>query len=98
MAQISGNTWAIVLGAFVDTKNDTLVTYYGLPTGTNNYSGIINLSFTTSVVVAPPAAFTTGTVLSGDVTDKPVPEPSIILLMGAGLIGIWGFSKRIIKR
>ena len=98
VTNFTGTTWAIVLGSFVDTKNDTLVTYYGLPTGTNNYTWIINLTFTTSAVVVPPAAFSTGSVLSGDVTNQPVPEPSIILLMGAGLIGIWGFSKRIIKR
>ena len=98
VTNFTGTTWAIVLGSFVDTKNDTLVTYYGLPTVTNNYTGIINLTFTTSAVVVPPAAFSTGSVLSGDVTNQPVPEPSIILLMGAGLIGIWGFSKRIIKR
>lgn len=93
------NTFKIAGGAFVDTKNSTLLTYYGLPGGA--YSGTMNLQFEIPKPgVTPPAAFASSQVLSGDITNTPTPvaEASIILFMGAGLVGIWGFRKRFINR
>jgi hypothetical protein len=80
----SGSLFKVAIGGFIDTKDPGLLAFYGLPN--TAYSGNFNISFYT--VGSPPNAFTSTIVLSGDVTNSPlpVPEPSLIVLLSiAGL-------------
>jgi hypothetical protein len=80
-----GGTFRIAGAVFVDTKDDRLVEFYGLPSGVE-YSGGFNISF--EATGSPPNAFSSRRVLSGDITNSPkVSIPSSMLLIGSGLIG-----------
>jgi hypothetical protein len=59
-----GGGFHIVTGAFLDTKHDALVTFYGLPGGGSLYDGGINLSFNSGA--SPPSGFTSTQALSGN--------------------------------
>jgi hypothetical protein len=68
-----------------DTKNEALAAFWGLSAGP--YLGGLNISF--SAVGAPPDAFASSIVYSGDVANSPVvPEPGTLLLIGSGLAGL----------
>jgi hypothetical protein len=83
-----------ILGAsFTDTKHVDLLNYYGLPTGVN-YDGYINLSFLVAAGISPGNAFTSTSVLSGDIVNSPVPVPPAVWLFGTGLIGLVAIARR----
>lgn len=85
----------IAAGSFTDTKDATLLAYYGLPTDVP-YEGGFNISF--SAVQLPNNGFTSTALYSGDlvnspmnstdVVNSPVPVPAAIWLLGSGLLGL----------
>ncbi len=89
-----GTTYRVAIGAFVDDKNATLADFFGIPSGAV-WTGNFNISF--EALGTPPSGFTSRKVLSGDVVnhDTPVPEPSALLLVGCGVLGVLGFRNRI---
>ncbi|MBI1791142.1 MAG: PEP-CTERM sorting domain-containing protein [Acidobacteria bacterium] len=82
-----------IIGAgFVDQKNTILTNYFGLPNGPNIfYAGGFNLSFTAPAAAGQ--AFTSSSVLSGDIANT-IPEPSTVVLMGTCLLGVAALLRR----
>jgi hypothetical protein len=87
----SQGTVKLVSAGFYDEKNADLLALYGLPT--NSYLGSINLSFSTTDTNLLDG-FRSASVLSGDVTNKPVPEPGTLLLLGTGFASLAFYARR----
>lgn len=87
-----GSIFKVDLSAFTDVKDDALTAFYGTPDSV--YDGALNLQFTTSA--ASPGAFTSGVVLSGDITNTiSVPEPgSAAMLLAPVAAGVISFKRR----
>lgn len=86
-----GSTFRIAGASFTDVKDPALLAFFGLPTG-RPYNGNFNISFNGRGT--PPGAFTSRTVLSGDIINEPVDLPSSLLLLGSGLVGFAFLTKR----
>lgn len=83
----------LTVATFLDTKNEALAAYYGLPGGPDiTWSGGMHIDFQAPGVV-PPNAFESTSVGSGDITNQ-VPEPGSLLLLGSGLLGLGTYIRR----
>jgi hypothetical protein len=92
--KIGSSTFKVAISGFTDFKNTRLLNFYGLPTGIP-YTGDFNISFLATG--NPPGAFTSSSLLSGDVFNS-VPEPATMLLLGSGLLGMGFFARRRFKK
>ena len=89
-----GNEFHITGASFTDEKNSDLLNHYGLPLV--DYSGHFNISFSASYGKVGDA-FTSSSLLSGDVTNTPVPIPGAVWLLGSGLAGLVGIRRKFKK-
>jgi hypothetical protein len=76
--------FSIVGSSFFNTGNATLEGFYGVASG-YLLGGNFNIGLIASG--APPGAFTSSSVLSGDLVST-APEPGTLLLLGSGLVGL----------
>jgi hypothetical protein len=76
-----------------DTKNANLVSYFGLPAGTQFAFGPANTHVATTSLNTADGTFT-GTAFSTDVPNQVVPEPASMMLFGSGLAGLSALIRR----
>ena len=82
----------VTFGTFNDTKNDTLLSYFGLTPGMP-FQGALTLLFgSTNPGVG--GAFNSTSVFSGNVVNSPVPLPAAAMLFGSGLLGLAGALRK----
>ena len=92
---IGTNEWLVTFASFNDDKNDLLLQKYGMPDVP--YYGDFNISFEVDGDSDLSDGFTSTQVLSGDISNYPVPIPASALLLGSGIVGLIGFGKRMRK-
>jgi hypothetical protein len=92
---VSTSILKVAFSEFLDTKNDELRDFYGLPPGL--YFGSFNLFFDPSGSPSSGASFPGAVVYSAHVTNSPVPEPSSLLLLGSGLLSLSFWARKKFK-
>jgi len=91
-----GGSFLVSVATFFDTKDERLLTYFGLAPGfIGPFPGYFNISFIAEGL--PPDTFASTTVLSGDVVNT-VPIPPTALLLGGGLFGLVALGWRRRKK
>ncbi|MCX5806526.1 MAG: PEP-CTERM sorting domain-containing protein [Proteobacteria bacterium] len=95
VSPVTSSTFKAAISDLSDTKDPTLVSYFGFDTK-SAWVGNLNISFETSLSVAEPDFFNSMRANSGDVYNTPVPIPPTILLLGAGLMGVGFIRKKVV--
>lgn len=109
---LTGGTFASMTANFlVNAVDPTLLAFFGLPVVPNNGTITLGLNLSGDVIpffssgnrgpsanLAPPSAFKSTSVLSGDVRIGAVPEPATIMLLGPGVLGFGFLVRRSRKR
>jgi len=88
---IPGTGFKLIVSPFKDAKNEALLDFYG---AIGPFVGLMAITVNDSSVL-PPGTFT-GTPVSTDVSN--VPLPSSMLLLSSGLVGLLALGQRIRKR
>jgi hypothetical protein len=89
------NTFLVAIGAFLDTANSAILSYYGLSSAPAPSQGNFAISFFVSGGATPGQGFTSTTMGSGDVTTSPVPAPGfLVLFCSGGAVGLLGYAWR----
>jgi len=79
------------VAAFGDVKNSTLATYYGFADGLK-WAGNFNISYYATQQAG--GALQSTQVLTGDITNTPVPIPAAAWLLGSGLLGLVALRRK----
>ncbi len=91
-ATMSSGTVNLFLGNGTDTKDPTLVAFFGLTPGIPfMFSGF---SITTGSVPSGSASAFSTTAFSTDISNTALPEPGTITLLGTGLLALAGLVRR----
>lgn len=89
---LGGPGFRVTFGNFIDTKHASLLSYYGLPSGT--YNGALTLLFTAQNN-GTGSAFTSTSMIGGSISNiAAVPVPPAAWLFGSGLLGLYSALRR----